>query len=59
MQVNKFRITATVNLVSDSKKDADAIKSLLSEQFLSDYEQGIVQVSVEPIKEINEEGVWL
>ena len=57
--MNKVLITATVKLVSDSKKDAEAIKSLLSEQFLSKYEQGIVQVTVEPIKEIDEEGVWL
>lgn len=57
--MNKVLITATVKLVSDTKKDADAIKGLLSEQFLSEYEQGIVQVTVEPIKEIDEEGVWL
>ncbi len=57
--MNKFLITATVKLVSDSKKDADAIKTLLSEQLLDKYKQGIVQVTVEPIKEIDEEGVWL
>lgn len=57
--MNKVLITATVKLVSDTKKDAETIKSLLSEQFLSEYEQGIVQVTVEQIKEIDEEGVWL
>ena len=57
--MNKVLITATVKVVSDSKKDADAIKNLLAEQVLNKYEKATIQVRDEPIKSIDEEGVWL
>ena len=60
--MNKVLIIATVKVVVDADvcgEHASALTDLLTEQILSRYELSRLELEGKPVKEIDEEGVWL